>query len=146
MRWEDAVKVALCYGWIDSKVQKIDNERRKQYFTKRKPKSAWSKLNKSYIHILTEKRLMNPCGLEIVETAKLDGSWYLLDDVDKLIIPTDLKKAFDDNIIAFNNYQNFAPSYRRAYLYWLIQAKKEGTRNKRIDEIIRLCSLNKKTR
>ena len=104
MRWEEAVKVALCYGWIDSTVKSLGDGKRKQYFTPRNHKSVWSALNK------------------------------------------DLQREFDKNQIAFNNYQSFAPSYRKSYLYWLNHAKREATRQKRIKEIIELCANNKKSR
>lgn len=144
MRWEEAVKVALCYGWIDSTVKRLDNERRQQYFTPRKPKSVWSKLNKAYIKQLTANKLMHSSGLKIIKIAKENGCWDALNDVDNGIIPQDLKEAFDTNSKAFKNYKNFAPSYRRGYLYWLNAAKREATRHKRIMEIIRLCNANQK--
>lgn len=62
MRWEEAVRVALCFGWIDSTVKRLDDERRKQMFTPRKPKSVWSKLNKSHIEELIAKKQMHESG------------------------------------------------------------------------------------
>ncbi|AXT60250.1 hypothetical protein D1816_07775 [Aquimarina sp. AD10] len=146
MRWEEAVKVALCYGWIDSTVKKLDHERRRQYFCPRKPKSVWSKVNKDYIIDLLKSNLMHQSGLLSIETAKKNGSWIALDDVEKGIIPKDLKLAFDANPKAFRNYQNFAPSYRKHYLYWINQAKRQETRDKRILEIIKYCTANIKSR
>jgi len=146
MRWEEAVKVALCYGWIDSTVKKLDEEKRRQYFCPRKPKSVWSKLNKTYIIDLIKSNLMHKSGLKSIETAKQNGSWVALDDVENGIIPDDLKKAFQKFPIAFKNYEKFAKSYRKNYLYWLHQAKKQETRKNRIKEIIRLCKANIKTR
>lgn len=144
MRWEEAVKVALCYGWIDSTVKKLDDERRQQTFTPRKEKSVWSKLNKTYIEELTRKKLMHPSGKAIIKIAKQNGSWDALNDVDNEVISPLLQKAFDANPQAFENYKNFAPSYRRGYLYWLYAAKRETTQLKRIAKIIKLCRLNKK--
>ncbi|MDI1304727.1 MAG: YdeI/OmpD-associated family protein [bacterium] len=146
MRWEEAVQVAICFGWIDSTVRKMDEDRRKQVFSPRKDKSVWSKLNKTYIEKLIEKNLMHESGLAKIETAKKNGSWTSLDAVEDLIIPLDLEMAFDQNNVAFENYKNFSPSYRKSYLYWLNQAKREETRNNRITEIINLCSQNKKSR
>jgi len=74
MRWEEAVQVALCYGWIDSTVKKLDAERRKQVFSPRKHKSVWSKLNKSYIQKLIEGNLIHASGLQKIAAAKIDGS------------------------------------------------------------------------
>ncbi|MCL7754666.1 YdeI/OmpD-associated family protein [Polaribacter sp. Z022] len=146
MRWEEAVKVALCYGWIDSTVKSLGNGKRRQYFCKRKTKSIWSALNKKYILELTSKNLMHKSGLEIIEIGKQNGSWTALDSVEKGIIPEDLQIEFNKNPKAFSNFKNFAPSYRKNYLYWINQAKREATRTKRITEIIDLCSKNIKSR
>lgn len=146
MRWEEAVKVALCYGWIDSTVKKLDHERRRQTFTPRKTKSVWSKLNKTYIKQLKAEKLIHKSGHASIKIAKQNGSWDALNDVDNEVISPMLKKAFDANPKAFENYRNFAPSYRRGYLYWLYAAKREATQLKRIDEIIINCLANKKQR
>jgi len=146
MRWEEAVKVALCYGWIDSTVKSLGNGKRRQYFSPRNLKSVWSALNKSYIKELTANNLIHKSGLEIIKIGKQNGSWTALDDVENGIIPEDLQIAFNKNPEAFKNYQNFAKSYRKGYLYWINQAKREATRTKRIIEIIKLCDSNIKSR
>ena len=146
MRWEEAVKVALCYGWIDSTVKSLGEGKRRQYFTSRNPKSVWSALNKRYILELTESNLMHRAGLQIIEIGKINGSWNALDDVENEVIPKELQIAFDANSNAFNNYKNFAPSYRKSYLYWLNSAKREATREKRITEIMKFCEANIKSR
>lgn len=146
MRWEEAVKVAICYGWIDSTVKRLDDERRKQLFTPRKDKSVWSKLNKTYIDELIRENLMHESGLKKIEIAKQNGSWESLDAVENLEIPADLQKAFDGNTIAFENYNNFSKTYKKSYLYWLNQAKREETRQNRIAEIVDLCAKNIKSR
>ncbi len=145
MRWEEAVKVALCYGWIDSTVKSLGEGKRRQYFCPRNPKSVWSALNKKYIKELKAANLMHDSGWKIIQTGKKNGSWTALDDVEKGIIPKDLKEAFDKNPVAFENYQNFAPSYRKSYLYWLNQAKREQTRVTRIEKIIDFCNRNIKS-
>lgn len=81
MRWEEAVQIAICYGWIDSTVKKIDNEKRKQVFSPRKEKSVWSKLNKTYIEKLLIENLIHKSGLAKIEIAKKNGSWTSLDAV-----------------------------------------------------------------
>lgn len=146
MRWEEAVKVALCYGWIDSTVKSLGNGKRRQYFTPRNKKSVWSALNKKYIIELTTSKLMHESGLKIIKIAKENGSWTALDDVENEVIPSKLLQAFNSNAEAFKNYKNFAPSYRKSYLYWLNQAKREGTKEKRITEIIKFCEANIKNR
>ena len=72
--------------------------------------------------------------------------WSYLDDVENLIVPNDLQQAFKSNLVAFDNYNNFAPGYRKSYLYWLKQAKRETTRQDRIKKIIQFCEQNSKTR
>ncbi len=146
MRWEEAVQEALCYGWIDSTVKNIDHEKRKQLFTPRKPKSVWSKLNKKHIKELIANSLMQESGLKKIEQAKIDGSWITLDDVENLVIPENLQKAFDKNPKAFQNYMAFSKTYKKGYLYWLNQAKREETKAKRIVEIITFCEKNIKSR
>lgn len=146
MRWEEAVKVALCFGWIDSTVKSLGNGKRRQYFTPRNHKSVWSALNKRYIEELSASNLIHESGLFKIEIAKQNGSWTALDDVENEVIPQDLKILFNKNKIAFTNYQNFAPSYRKGYLYWLNSAKREETRINRIREIIKLCKANVKSR
>ncbi len=146
MRWEEAVKVALCFGWIDSTVKSLGNGKRRQYFTPRNPKSVWSALNKRYIIELTSNNLMHESGLAKIEIAKQNGSWIALDNVENEVVPKDLQTQFIKNKRAFTNYTNFAPSYRKGYLYWLNQAKREATREKRISEIIKFCEANVKSR
>ncbi|WP_034059499.1 YdeI/OmpD-associated family protein [Lacinutrix jangbogonensis] len=146
MRWEEAVKVALCYGWIDSTVKSLGNGKRRQYFCKRNVKSVWSALNKRYIEELIANNLMQSSGLLIIEKGKENGSWTALDAAEKGIIPPKLQVAFNKNKNALENYNSFAPSYRKSYLFWLNQAKRETTKDKRIAEIIKLCDANIKTR
>jgi uncharacterized protein YdeI (YjbR/CyaY-like superfamily) len=89
---------------------------------------------------------MHESGLKIIEIGKQNGSWTALDDAEKGIIPEALQIEFKKNKVAFKNYQNFAPSYRKSYLYWLNQAKRDATIKKRITKIIRLCANNIKSR
>ena len=146
MRWEEAVKVALCFGWIDSTVKSLGGGKRRQYFCRRNQKSVWSALNKRYIKELTSANLMHESGFAIIEVGKKNGSWTALDNVEKGVIPQDLQKEFDQNKLAFKNFQAFARSYQKNYLYWIHQAKREATRLKRIEEIIQLCESNKKAK
>ncbi|TAI49205.1 YdeI/OmpD-associated family protein [Flagellimonas allohymeniacidonis] len=146
MRWEEAVRVALCYGWIDSTVKSLGEGKRRQYFCPRKPKSIWSKVNKDHITDLISKRLMHSSGLAVINAAKANGSWAALDDVENGVIPEDLQKAFKQNKKALKNFENFTKGQQKSYLYWLNQAKREETRQKRIKEIIHLCGQNIKSR
>ncbi|NRD19712.1 YdeI/OmpD-associated family protein [Winogradskyella eckloniae] len=145
MRWEEAVRVALCYGWIDATVKSLGDGKRRQYFCPRKPKSVWSAVNKKHLIALEKENLIHPSGYESIKIAKENGSWSSLDAVENGIIPKNLQIAFDAHPNAYQNYLNFAPSYRKSYLYWLNQAKREATQQKRIAEIIKLCDANIKS-
>lgn len=146
MRWEEAVKVALCYGWIDSTVKSLGGGKRRQYFCPRNPKSTWSALNKKYIQELEADNLIHESGWEMINLAKERGTWSVYDEVEKGIIPADLKQAFEAHPRAFENYSNFSGSYQKSYLRWLVDAKRDETREKRIKEIIAFCKANKKSR
>tara|TARA_R110002051_G_scaffold56046_2_gene103828 strand:- start:2820 stop:3416 length:597 start_codon:yes stop_codon:yes gene_type:complete len=146
MRWEEAVQVALCYGWIDSTVKSLGNGKRRQYFCPRKPKSVWSKVNKNYIKELKANGRMQAAGLASIKIAKENGSWSSLDDVENGVIPKELQLAFDKNPDAFTNFKNFTHSQRKSFLYFLNQAKRLETKNKRIKEIIQHAAENIKYR
>ncbi|MCF8239084.1 MAG: hypothetical protein K9I85_13060 [Saprospiraceae bacterium] len=92
--WSEAVDVALCFGWIDSKKVKIDEDTAHQFFSRRKPKSTWSKINKNKVEKLIEQGLMTEAGYGSIETAKQNGSWTILDEVEELIVPSDLEAEF----------------------------------------------------
>lgn len=146
MRWEEAVREALCFGWIDSTVKSLGNGKRRQYFCPRNPGSAWSKLNKQHIEELSAAGKMHPSGEARIEAARMDGSWTALDDVENGVIPEDLQAAFEEQPKARSFYEELSWTYQKSYLYWLCQAKREATRQKRISEIIRLCAAGIKSR
>ena len=114
MRWEEAVKVALCFGWIDATVKSLGNGKRKQYFCKRNPKSTWSSLNKKYIQKLKTKKLLHQSGLNSIKIVKQNGSRTALDAVEKGNIPDNLQIEFNLNKTAFDNYNRFVSSYRKS--------------------------------
>ncbi|MFD2098229.1 YdeI/OmpD-associated family protein [Flagellimonas iocasae] len=146
MRWEEAVRVALCFGWIDSTVKSLGDGKRRQYFCPRKPKSVWSKVNKNHIKELKSNGLMRQSGLEAIKVAKKNGSWTALDDVENGVVPSDLQKALEKDREALENFHNFTAGQRKSYLYWLNDAKREETRQKRIQEIVALVAQNVKYR
>lgn len=134
--WSDAVDVALCFGWIDSKKVKINEESSKQFFSKRKPKSTWSKINKRKIQTLMDKGLMTEAGIKSIETAKENGSWTILDEVENLIVPDDLKAALEEKPTAKEFYNSLSKSMRKAILLWITGAKRPETRQNRIAETV----------
>lgn len=136
LAWSDAVDEALCFGWIDSIRKSIDGEKFVQRFSKRKPKSTWSKINKQKIKRLTKEGLMTEAGLKIIETAKQNGYWSILDDVEELIIPADLEKAFKKKRGSKKYFMKLNRSTKRLLLLGLVMAKTAATRTKRISEIV----------
>jgi len=140
--YPEAVDEALCFGWIDSKPNKRDEESYYQFFAKRNPKSNWSKVNKEKVEKLMAQKLMTAAGLEMIELAKRTGTWTALDEVENITIPNDLQKTFDHNKIAFEYWDKFSRSSKRGILEWILNAKKPETRQKRIDQTVRLASEN----
>jgi len=142
--YDEAVEEALCFGWIDSKPGKLDEERSMLYFAPRKPGSGWSKPNKERVARLLEAGLMAPAGLAKVEAAKRDGSWNALDAVEALTIPPDLEAALATNETARVHFSAFPRSVKRGILEWIVSAKKPETRAKRIQETVTLAAENKR--
>jgi len=140
--YPEAVDEALCFGWIDSKPNKRDEESYYQFFSKRNPKSNWSKVNKEKVSRLIEKGLMHSSGYEMIELAKQSGTWDALDGVENLTIPNELNDLFLKNKTAYKNWENFSRSSKRGILEWIMNAKREETRKKRIEETVKLASLN----
>lgn len=142
--WSEAVDEALCFGWIDSKKISIDNGTSHQYFSKRKPKSTWSKVNKNKVDKLIEDGLMTEAGFLSIEIAKQNGSWTILDDVEDLIIPADLEEAFSNKTNAKEYFLSLSKSVKKIILSWLVMAKTTETRQKRITELIESAEQNLK--
>ncbi len=142
--WSDAVDVALCFGWIDSKKIKIDTETSHQYFSRRKAKSTWSKINKAKIAKLIEEGLITESGYESIEIAKKNGSWTILDEVEELLIPRDLEAKFKSNPNSKDFFQSLSRSVRKAILQWIVLARRPETRQNRITEIVELAAQKQK--
>ncbi len=134
--YDEAVEEALCFGWIDSVPNKIDEQSYKQMFSPRKPKSGWSRVNKQRIERLLVNGLMAEAGLAKIEAAKADGSWTKLDEVENLIVPPDLQAAFAENPTAAAKFEGFSRSSKRGILEWLLNAKRPETRARRVAEIV----------
>lgn len=135
--WSEAVDEALCFGWIDSTRKTIDEERFMQYFCRRKPGSTWSKINKGKIARLIQNNLMTKAGFDTIQTAKQNGTWLLMDEVEELKIPEDLKMALNQNGSAMDFFQSQPKSIKKIMLHWVVTAKRPETRTKRIAEIAR---------
>jgi uncharacterized protein YdeI (YjbR/CyaY-like superfamily) len=144
LSWSEAVDEALCFGWIDSTAKSIDENQYKQFFTKRNPKSVWSKINKDKIENLHKNGWIAKAGYEIIDIAKQNGSWTILDNIEALVIPEDLAEEFQKNPAAKDYYQSLSNSIKKQILYWVESAKRHETRQNRIQETIRLANQNQK--
>lgn len=137
--WSEAVDVALCYGWIDSKKVKVDEHTAHQFFSKRKAKSTWSRINKEKVEKLIEAGLMRPAGHAIIEIARQNGSWTILDDIEALIIPAALEEALKKQEGAWDYFQGWSKSNKKMALYRVKMARQAETKQKLIDEIVELA-------
>jgi uncharacterized protein YdeI (YjbR/CyaY-like superfamily) len=142
--YDEAVEEALCFGWIDSIVKRIDDEKFAQKFTPRRAGSNWSASNLARIKRLVKEGKMAPAGL-----AKIDGA-FLREKAPPprrkadLPVPRFMMQALKANRKAWENFQKLAPSYRRMYIGWIMHAKKQETRERRLKEAVTLLEQNKK--
>jgi len=143
--YDDAVEEALCFGWIDSIIKKIDDEKFARKFTLRKSRSKWSELNKKRARKMIKEGKMTEAGLAKIREAKKTGEWLKTAPAKKdLIIPKYMKEALARNKKALDNFNNLARSYKRHYIGWVTSAKREETRERRLAETIRLLEQNEK--
>lgn len=142
--YSDAVDEALCFGWIDSKAQTIDENSYRQYFCPRRPKSVWSKVNKAKIERLIAENRMQPAGYACIAAAKANGSWTTLDDIEELIAPPDFAAALKQNPVAQKFYAQLSKSDQRNLLQWLVLSGTEATKQKKIAEMMRFMERNEK--
>jgi uncharacterized protein YdeI (YjbR/CyaY-like superfamily) len=142
MEYDAAVEEALCFGWVDSKVGKLDAARAMLWFAPRKAGTGWSRPNKQRVERLIASGLMMPAGLAKVDAAKKDGSWSALDGVEALEVPPDLRNALAAYPPAGAYFDAFPRSVKRAILEWIHTAKRAETRARRIEETARLASRN----
>lgn len=144
LNWSEAVDEALCFGWIDSTKKLLDKDRYIQYFCRRKPNSTWSKVNKEKVDKLIQNNLMTEAGFTSIETAKQNGSWTMLDEVEALVIPGDLKEELAIHKGSMEYFESLSKSSKKILLYWVVSAKRPEIRRKRIVEIAENASKNLK--
>ena len=140
--YDEAVDEALCFGWVDSKPNKRDEESYYQFFSKRNPKSNWSAVNKAKVERLVKARKMADPGLEMVRIAKETGTWDALNDVENLVIPKDLRIEMLNYPKATDHFEAFPKSTKRGILEWIFNAKRAETRAKRIHATAKLANDN----
>ena len=139
VRYDEAVEEALCYGWIDSTVYRIDEEKYRQKFTPRNDKSVWSKLNKKRVAKLIENKKMTEYGLQKVKIAKENGMWDKAYPVnEKRVIPKIFQTLLQNDSSAKTIYDSLTPLQRKQYINWISSAKKDETRLKRSKEAIEI--------
>jgi uncharacterized protein YdeI (YjbR/CyaY-like superfamily) len=138
--YADLVEEALCFGWIDSRVRRVDDDRVMQWFSPRRSGGLWSAVNKERIARLIASGDMTARGQAAIDQAKADGSWSQLDDVDALIVPLDLRTALQAVPDVEAAYEALSDSDKKKYLWWIHSAKRPATRANRIQETIRRLS------
>ena len=141
--YPETVDEALCFGWVDSRPNKLDDERAMRLFTPRNPKSPWSHINKEKVARLSALGLMAPAGRRMVETAKANGAWTVYDEIEEITIPHDLAAAMAEDEAAQGSFQRFPDSSKKAILWWIKTAKRSETRAARISETVRAAAQNR---
>ncbi len=137
--YEESVEEALCFGWIDSIIKKMDEERYLRKFTPRNDKSVWSSLNKKRIEKVIHEGRMTEAGLAKIRTAKENGQWDKPDrSYPALTISPEFSEALKKNPHAKETFEKLAPTYQKQYNGWINAAKQSETRQKRIQESISL--------
>lgn len=144
--YEAAIEEALCFGWVDSTGGRFDDERGKLYFAPRKPRSPWAATNKARVERLIAAGRMAPAGLAAIERAKANGSWEVLDAVERLEVPEDLAAALDARPPAAANFAAFTPSARKNQLGWVALAVRPETRAERIEKVAEAAARNELAR
>jgi uncharacterized protein YdeI (YjbR/CyaY-like superfamily) len=141
--YEDSLEEALCFGWVDSLIQKIDEEKYARKFTPRKPGSKWSELNKHLVAKLIKEGRMTEAGMAKVEFS-LEEASPARPKRPELPLPDWLKEGLMASPRAWENFSKLPPSHQRNYILWVSQAKREETRKKRIQEAIALLEKNER--
>jgi uncharacterized protein YdeI (YjbR/CyaY-like superfamily) len=140
-----AVEEAICFGWIDSTLRRIDDERYMLRFSPRRKDSIWSKINKDRAERMTEEGMMTSAGLEKIENARQSGKWdSAYTSRMKPDMPEDLKGALLENREAWKNFNSFSNSHQLMYIHWINSAKREDTRKRRIREVVKRSARNEK--
>lgn len=142
--YEEIVDEALCWGWIDSRPQKLDDDRTMLLLSPRRAGSGWSRVNQEKVARLDAAGRLQPAGRARIEAAKADGSWSKLDAADALVLPDDLAAALAARPDARARWDRFPPSSRRGILEWITAARTPATRQKRVAETAEKAAVNRK--
>ena len=136
MTWPESVDEALCYGWIDGVRRGVDGDRYTIRFTPRKPTSIWSAINIKRVGELTAEGRMRPAGTAAFERRREDKSRVYSFEQETVELPEDFVERFRKNEIAWTNIQKMPPSYRKPATWWVISAKQDETRQRRLSTLI----------
>lgn len=142
--WGALVQEALCFGWIDGQVARVDDDRIQHVFSPRRPGSAWSAVNKRHVEQLEANGLMTDAGRALIEAAKADGSWTWLDDIEAGVVPPDLQAALDGDPVVAAAWASWPPSVRKGVLRDLKSAKREATRARRLAKAVEAAKAGKR--
>jgi uncharacterized protein YdeI (YjbR/CyaY-like superfamily) len=138
--YEDAIEEALCFGWVDSLVRRLDDDRYARKFTPRTADSRWSAINRRRYADLEARGLLEPAGRERAPTA---GTGYAPRPSARAV-PGYIAETLKSNAAAWAFFEQLAPSYRRLYVAWIDSAKREGTKAKRLREAVALLASGQK--
>jgi uncharacterized protein YdeI (YjbR/CyaY-like superfamily) len=134
--YEEAVLELLCFGWVDGQTRKIDHQRTAIYVAPRRKGSTWAATNKARVTVLIDQGLMQPAGMAVIERAKSDGSWTILDSVEALEVPDDLAEQFHLHPAAAKRYESMSKTDKKQLLFALVSAKRPQTRRARLERFV----------
>ncbi len=138
--WPESVDQALCFGWIDGLRKRVDDERYTIRFTPRKPTSTWSAVNIKRVEELTQLGLMTPAGLKAFEARQANKYGIYSYEQRTAELPPAYDKVLKANRAAWTFFQAQPASYRKAAMWWIVSAKQETTRLKRLEQLIDLSA------
>jgi uncharacterized protein YdeI (YjbR/CyaY-like superfamily) len=141
MTWSDAVDQALCFGWIDSIARRLDETSRVQRFTPRKPRSNWSAVNINKVEDLTARGLMAPAGLAaFARREEARSGVYSYENRHLAALDSDREARFQAHAGAWEFFNRQPPSYRQTAIYWVMNAKRDDTRSRRLERLIEVSA------
>jgi uncharacterized protein YdeI (YjbR/CyaY-like superfamily) len=141
----EALEVALCYGWIDGQIAAVDQTWYRQRFTPRRPKSKWSQINRAAVEKLHAAGRLSPAAIREMESAQRDGRWdAAYPSPRNMTVPDDLAAALEGHPRARETFERLDSQNRYAVLYRLLDAKRPETRQRRLEEFVRLLAKGKK--
>ena len=145
LAYDDAVEEALCFGWIDGILKRIDDKKHMNRFCPRRAGSIWSERNRERVRRMIEAGRMTEAGLAKIREAKANGQWdKAAERQDTTVVPAELTAALAKDERARRNFDKLAPSYRRQFIYWVGTAKRDETRRKRVAEAVKMIRENRR--